>query len=79
MTLQNSWFVIVTGEGAIPVDDTSMQTLDGIRRGSQRLRTMSCSDKICRWNVVGVQGALLSMFVKPMYLSSITLGTSYTE
>ncbi|XP_048732878.1 double-stranded RNA-specific adenosine deaminase-like isoform X2 [Ostrea edulis] len=70
---------VENGEGAIPVDDTSMQTLDGIRRGSQRLRTMSCSDKICRWNAVGVQGALLSMFVKPMYLSSITLGFLFSD
>lgn len=62
------------GEGTIPLDpQDGILTIDGIRSG-QRLRTASCSDKIAKWNVLGVQGALLSILVEPVYVSSIILG-----
>lgn len=49
------------------------ETLENLMTKSE-LHVMSCSDKFLKWNTVGVQGALLSWFLTPIYFSSITIG-----
>jgi hypothetical protein len=52
----------------------AVQSLECVH-GGEPLRTMSCSDKLLKWNTLGLQGTLLSHLTEPVYLSSITLGT----
>ena len=66
---------IEAGEGTIPAE-SQKQTWDGILSG-ERLYTMSCSDKMARWNLLGLQGALLSLYIEPIYIKSIIIGSLF--
>ncbi|KAK2578467.1 hypothetical protein KPH14_011636 [Odynerus spinipes] len=42
-------------------------------RGDPTL-SLSCSDKMAKWNMIGVQGSLLSLLISQIKLESITIG-----
>uniref|UniRef100_A0A3Q2CPX1 Double-stranded RNA-specific editase B2-like n=1 Tax=Cyprinodon variegatus TaxID=28743 RepID=A0A3Q2CPX1_CYPVA len=65
------------GEGTLPVvSQSTHQKWDSVVLGQPvHMASVSCTDKIAKWSVVGLQGALLTRLVKPIYLHSLTVGT----
>ncbi|KAG1683634.1 tRNA-specific adenosine deaminase 1 [Nymphon striatum] len=71
---------VVNGPQDSKTPGSSYHILGALRtkpgRGDPTL-SMSCSDKIARWNILGIQGSLLMQFLNhPVYLSTITIGQS---
>ena len=52
--------------------------MDGLRLGD-RVMHNSCSDKMAKWSVLGVQGALLSHIVDPIYVTGVVIGDVFAH
>lgn len=66
------------------VEDLMEQTEGKIRikpGKGDRTMSLSCSDKLARWNIMGIQGCMLSSFMDPIYMTSFILpnGTSFNK
>ncbi|CAF3623051.1 unnamed protein product [Rotaria sp. Silwood1] len=73
---------IEVSEGTIPIlAKTIYQNISICDEliSNERFLTMSCSDKLCRWNFIGLQGALLSTLINPIYYTSIIIGSLYNS
>lgn len=68
---------IEKGQGTVPMPSNYMATWDGILLSYQRCTFMSCSDKLALWNVVGVQGSLLSLVLEPLYIESLVVSNLF--
>lgn len=54
------------------------QSFDGLKLGD-RAQNLCCSDKLAKRCVVGIQGALLSQLIKPIYMTGIIVGDVFAH
>ncbi|ORY06694.1 adenosine deaminase/editase, partial [Basidiobolus meristosporus CBS 931.73] len=65
--------------GRVDYDRVNVLRTKPGRGDAEPTLSMSCSDKIARWNVLGLQSAMLSLLMPPIYLASITIGDLFDE
>lgn len=66
------------------VEDLMEQTEGKIRikpGKGDRTMSLSCSDKFARWNIMGLQGCMLTSLIHPVYISSyiLPIGTAFNQ
>ncbi|XP_055344113.1 double-stranded RNA-specific editase 1-like [Paramacrobiotus metropolitanus] len=61
------------GGVTVPPGHSGRQYWDAVL-GGERMLVMSCSDKLLRRNVVGVQGGLGALMLRPVYWKAVVMG-----
>ena len=65
------------GQGTL-MPKEMIQSIDGLKLGDRAIHH-SCSDKLAKWNVLGVQGTLLSRLIDPVYIAGIIIGDVFSH
>ena len=65
------------GQARCKLDGGEGSVLSKGYEDGHRVVSMSCSDKMAAWNVLGLQGSLLSLYIEPIYLASVIIGKMY--
>lgn len=68
-----------SGARAISKADSDLVCLSTKPGRGDPSRSYSCSDKLCLWNHIGLQGSLLSSLFAPIYLTGIIISGSWDE
>ncbi|XP_030622480.1 adenosine deaminase domain-containing protein 1 [Chanos chanos] len=58
----------------VTIDGKVFSVFSRLEQTGSKVVSMSGSDKLTQWQVLGFQGALLSHFIEPVYVSSIVVG-----
>ncbi|KAI8887402.1 hypothetical protein K501DRAFT_330629 [Backusella circina FSU 941] len=69
----------IAGRGRFGFDQLGILRTKPGRVDAEPTLSMSCSDKLARWNVLGLQSALLANVFDPIYLESITIGDMFDQ
>ncbi|KAF9908606.1 tRNA-specific adenosine deaminase 1 [Lobosporangium transversale] len=72
-SLINCDHVLELRRGRVDYDSVGVLRTKPGRVDSEPTLSMSCSDKIARWNVLGITSALVAPFLKPIFLQSIVI------